>query len=346
MKKIIVLLFVMMVTLSGCAKETNEELIEKFIKSVEESKSYLITGKMEITNGDETFIYNLESSYLQDNFYKVILVNETNNHEQIILRNETGVYVISPALNKSFKFDSIWPDNSSQSYLLGAIVKDIQKDDELEITTTDSGYTVKVKVDYPNNSLLEYQLIYFNENMLPEKIEVYDSNGNINILVNFTEVDLKAGLKESNFLLEDYITEDVCEEKCEENEEDCENSCSVETGTLDTALYPLYIPSNTSLVSTEKISNEYTDRVILTFAGEKNFVLVEEVTTVNSTHEIIPITGNPTLLSDTIGALSTNSMYFTRNNIDYYIVSNDLTSEEMLSIASSVDMITTVSTTK
>lgn len=52
-----------------------------------------------------------------------------NNHEQIILRNKDGVYVVTPSLNKSFKFQSEWPYNNSQVYLLQSIVDDI-KDDE------------------------------------------------------------------------------------------------------------------------------------------------------------------------------------------------------------------------
>jgi len=36
--------------------------------------------------------------------YKVSLTNKANNHEQIILKNNDGVYVLTPSLNKSFKF--------------------------------------------------------------------------------------------------------------------------------------------------------------------------------------------------------------------------------------------------
>lgn len=63
-------------------------------------------------------------------FYKVVLVNQTNNHEQVILKNKEGLYVVTPSLNKSFKFDSVWPENSSQAYLLQNLVTDIKNDNE------------------------------------------------------------------------------------------------------------------------------------------------------------------------------------------------------------------------
>lgn len=52
------------------------------------------------------------------------------------------------------------------------------------------------------------------------------------------------------------------------------------------------------------------------------------------------------MLNDTIAALSTNSMNFTKDNVNYYLVSNDLTTEEMFNIASSVGNVQSVISTK
>jgi len=65
-------------------------------------------------------------------------------------------------------------------------------------------------------------------------------------------------------------------------------------------------------------------------------VIVEEKTTANLEHEVIPIYGEPLMLNDTIAALSSNSMYWTSSDVDYYIVSEDLAVSEMISIASSL----------
>ena len=57
--------------------------------------------------------------------FKVSLINNSTNHEQVILRNDDGVFVLTPSLNKSFKFQSDWPYNNSQIYLLGSIIDDL-----------------------------------------------------------------------------------------------------------------------------------------------------------------------------------------------------------------------------
>ena len=390
MKKIIVLAIGLMLFVTGCGSKSEEDLIAKFEKNVSNSKSYTLKGNMEILSNEETFTYSIEANYLQDDFYKVTLVNQTNNHEQIILKNNDGVYVVTRALNKSFKFQSEWPSNSSQSYILSSLVKDIKSDENKVLEEQDKNYVIKTAVNYPNNSSLTYQKIYFDKDMNLEKVEVYDKEDIVNIKVVFSSIDLKSGLKEEDFLLEDLIdmnaetkedstnnenknnnhedntsnnneTNNTTEENTtnetsnntttNENEnidEECENEeCDTKSSNiLDSIIYPLYIPSETYLSNSEEIDTDEGNRMILTFAGDKNFVLIEEAASVASDFEIIPVYGDPIMLSDTIAAKSANSMYWTSDNVSYYLTSNDLSTEEMVTIAESLGNTKVVSGSK
>ena len=95
MKKLLILGLVSLFLVAGCGKYKVDDAIKDFTNKVENSKSYKLTGTMEINSGEETFTYSLESYFLKDSYYKVILVNQTNNHEQIILKNDEGLYVIT-----------------------------------------------------------------------------------------------------------------------------------------------------------------------------------------------------------------------------------------------------------
>ena len=86
MKKLVILALGLMLFITGCGKETEEDLIAKFEKSITNSKSYILKGNMEILSNEETFTYSIEANYLKDDYYKVTLVNQTNNHEQIIIK--------------------------------------------------------------------------------------------------------------------------------------------------------------------------------------------------------------------------------------------------------------------
>ncbi len=65
-------------------------------------------------------------------------------------------------------------------------------------------------------------------------------------------------------------------------------------------------------------------------------MLVEEASKVNSEFEIIPVYGEPLMLSNSVGAMSANSLTWSTNNVDYYLTSNDLTNSEMLTVAHSL----------
>ena len=78
---------------TGCKKYDEKDLIKDFKKSIEKSKGYNLKGELEIINNEDSYLYDVEVSYKKDNNFKVNLKNKINNHEQIILRNDDGVYV-------------------------------------------------------------------------------------------------------------------------------------------------------------------------------------------------------------------------------------------------------------
>ena len=353
---------------SGCGKTGTENVIKDFTSKVNDSKSYTLKGNMEIYADEETFTYSLEINFLKDYFYKVKMVNQTNNHEQIILRNTDAVYVITPSLNKSFKFQSEWPENSSQAYILSSITTDMNNDAETKVEEVEGNFVIKSKVNYPNNPELSYQKITVDKDNKIKKTEIYDEKDALKMKVTFTSVEYNTNLKEDDFKLEQYIKEDTNtkdtennqtnnqnkneeytdEETCKEQQEctgdDCEtdnapcegDACDEETGAIENILYPLYVPSNTYLSSSDRVETDIGDRIILTFGGEKNFVLVEEKAVMAEEFEIIPVYGDPLIVNDIIGALGANSLTWTKDNISYYLAGNDLTTAELLAIGESV----------
>ena len=326
MKKILLILIAVFF-IGGCGKANKENLVDKFKNDVESAKSYYAESNMELYNNEDVFKYDLKIYYMDDDYFKVKMVNTNNNHEQVILRNDDAVYVITPSLNKSYKFQSEWPYNSSQSYILNSLIKDIEKDKNLEFKTLDNGYSLKVKVDYPNNPDMSYEMINFDKNKNLKSVEVFSKDDILMIKVEYKKIDYKASLKS-----EEFDVDKIVEENCCTVTDDAENTAS-----LDDIIYPLYVPNNTYLKKKEVVSAENGDRAILTFNGDKNFVLIEEAATVSREFETIPVYGEPFLLSNSFGSLTSNSFSWTHNNINYYLTSNDLSSTEILTIASSLN---------
>ena len=322
MKKILFLIGLLLL-FTGCSSNNYDKLINKFNDDVNSSKSYKLNGSLDIMNDEDTFNYNIEVGYKKKDLYKVKLTNTINNHEQVILRNEEAVYVITPSLNKSFKFQSEWPHNSSQAYLLGSILDDLNNTNDKNYEEND--YLVLTSdVNYPNNSDLSYQKIYFDKDYNLKKVEVFNTDNQVRIRVTFNDIDYKANLDDDYFKLETNVDENCCSN---------DKSASK---TINDIIYPLYIPSETYLTTKETIATDDGNRAILTFAGAKDFVLIEEPTVANTEFSTIPIYGDPVMMNGTVGALSGNSLYWSSNNIDYYLAGNDLSKEEILSVANSI----------
>ena len=165
MKKIFLAAFIAIVLcLTGCGTLKDKDIKNSFIKDVEGLKAYYMEGTLKLTNNDDTYEYNVEVNYKKGNKYKVSLKNKANDYEQIILKNDDGVYVITPSLNKSFKFQSDWPNNNSQSYLLDSVANDLKNDSAYKFTQKDKSYVFTTKTNYPNNPKYVKQHITLDKN--------------------------------------------------------------------------------------------------------------------------------------------------------------------------------------
>lgn len=62
-----------------------------------------------------------------------------------MVKNNSGVYVIIPSINKTFKVNSSWPENMSYPYLLQSLSNDIVQDSNLRTTTEGKSTIVELK---------------------------------------------------------------------------------------------------------------------------------------------------------------------------------------------------------
>ena len=102
---------------------------KQLANTMAEMDSYVLIGDMEITKGEDIKSYALEVGYKKQekDLFRVSIVDKELNQEQIILRNDAGVFVVTPSLNQIFKFEGNWPLNSPKPYLLQSIVEIAQK---------------------------------------------------------------------------------------------------------------------------------------------------------------------------------------------------------------------------
>ena len=292
-------------------------VIKKYKNILEKNSYYTMSGQMDIVSNEEMYNYDIKVLYLKPDYYRVSLINKQSNHEQIILKNKNGTFV-----NKSFKFQSDWPYNSSQVYILSSLLKDLESDDNVLYEEVDKKYVLSSTVDYPNNTNLLSQRITFSEELLPEKVSVYDKDGNECITLKISKIDFKNKLKEEDFNIDDIES----------------SSETTTTSGIDEVMYPMYLPVGTKFKSEETIKSDESERVILTFSGDKSFILIEEASLVPDELEVTTTSGELVFYENILGSLNESSLNWSMNGKDYYLIGNNMSNDEILKVASSMNV--------
>ncbi|WP_108671720.1 LolA family protein [Peribacillus acanthi] len=330
MKKLLVVFagLMLLFTLSACGQKSQEEVVKALDEKVAEMKGYKADAKMTLQMGTEPQVYNVEVWHQDPDFYRVNLKNEKKDQSQMILRNQEGVFVLTPALNKSFRFQSEWPKNSSQAYLYESLVKDIIEDKSSTFKSTDKHYVFETKTRYQNNKMLPYQEITINKkDLTPVSVKVMDPDKNTLVTVEFSNVKFDASFEKDAFDMKKNMTGAQLEVQvmAEVKEEDF------------AVKYPVAELKGVTLVDEKEMDTEDGKRFVLTYDGEKSFTLIQEKTEIAQT-TLTPtnVIGEPVDLGYTVGAMTANMITWTYDGVDYTLASQELTPEEMIDVARSV----------
>jgi len=318
-----------MALLSACGGKSQADVTSALNKKVENLEGYKADAKMTIQTGNEPQVYEVSIWHKKPTFYRVELKNANKEHSQIILRNDEGVFVLTPALNKSFRFQSDWPQNSSQAYLYESLVKDVLNDSEATFNNVEENYTFETKTNYQNSKMLPYQEITFNKKKLtPVLVKVMDIDKNALVTVEFSNFEFDPKFDENSFDMEKNMSNAQLDIPTLAQSEDEKFSI----------MYPKeeMLPEGITLTQEQEIQTDNGKRIILTYSGDKTFTLIQERAEVSPVTSSEYISGEPVDLGFTVGALRENSVSWTYQGVDYMLASKDLTQEEMISIARTV----------
>lgn len=330
-KKVFLLLLGLLIALvlAACGEKSQEDVVSSLDEKVQKLTGYKADAKMTLQTGNDPQVYEVEIWHKEPTFYRVNLKNAEKDQSQMILRNEEGVFVLTPALNKSFRFQSDWPENSSQAYLFESLVHDVKEDPEAKFTATKDQYIFETKTNYKNNNMLPMQEITFSKkDLAPVSVKVMDPDRKVLLLVEFSKVEFDASFDKSAFDVEKNMSSATLDE-------------IPVMGEVDKQPLEVLYPSEEALAGVElkeekKIETENGTRVIMTFGGEKTFTLIQERARVAEVATTISLSGEPVDLGFTVGTLTDKSISWTYNGAEFMIASDDLTQEELISVARTV----------
>jgi outer membrane lipoprotein-sorting protein len=334
MRKKLLLIFtglMVIFVLAACGTKSQDDVVKALNSKLDKLSGYKVNAKMTLKMGEDSQVYNVEIWHKDPTYYRVNLKNAAKDQSQMILRNDEGVFVLTPALNKSFRFQSDWPQNSSQAYLYESLIKDILEDKDAKFSATKDYYVFETKTRYQNNKMLPFQEIKLNKNDLsPAVVKVMDPDRTALVTVEFSNTKFNASFDKNDFDMNKNMTRAQLGLPAMAKVKD--NAFTVK--------YPTAQITGTNLKEEKNVKIEDGKRVVLTYDGDKPFTLVQEKLSVKPA-SVTPATstnveGQPVDLGFTIGALTDHSLSWSQDGVDYMIASKKLTKDELIEVAGSV----------
>lgn len=191
---------------AGCGTKNADQVVKELDHVIGKLDSYQGAGKMTLQTGQQAQDYNVEVWYQTPHYYRIALTNEAKDITQIVLRNDEGVFVLTPHLNKMFRFQSDWPENSGQVYLYQSLVQSIVMDNERQFAQEKDAYIFDVAANY-QNAMLARQKIWLNKkDYAPRQVQVSDDNNNVMVSVQFTQFEFGKKFDKDSFDMQRNMT--------------------------------------------------------------------------------------------------------------------------------------------
>lgn len=357
MSWVLAMILCVTVVFAGCGKKDAASVVKGLnnVADTLQSKegSYKGTGKMTLYTGEKPQEYNIEVWYQNPSYYRISLTNAQKDVTQIVLRNDDGVFVLTPSLNKSFRFKSDWPENQGQVYLYQTLVQGILSDNTRQFATDKDSYVFDVAANYHSQSLVRQKIWLSKDNYAPKQVQVSDAEAHVMVEVKFSEFKFDAKFEKDSFdmkrnmtALDDPTLGTVMQ--VDENGNPITADGQQADGSTASApkelgdfgmIVPVYMPEGVETKDTNKMENSANHTVILRYDGTYQYTIME------SRSQDMAVSS---LASGTVVDLGFTSALLTGNDdqktltwmndegIEFRITSGNLPVDEMTKIAVSL----------
>lgn len=342
--------------LSGCGKKDADGVIKDLGKVADKLESakgaYQGAGVMTIHTGSAPQQYQVEVWYQSPSFYRISLTNG-QKITQIVLRNDDGVFVLTPSLNKSFRFKSDWPEKQGQVYLYQTMLGSILSDSTRQFAEDKDSYVFDVAANYHSQSLVRQKIWLAKDNYTPKQVQVSDSEAKVVVDVKFNTFTFDTNLtKESFDTNRNLSTMNQSSEKtmAEVDESglpvattgtgeaqglEAEPAAAQQLGSFG-IIEPEYTPAGVVIKDTQEIPESKDHAVILRYDGVYQYTIMES-RPLDRAVSLAP--GTLIDLGFTVGALTGDeqkTLTWMSDGIEFRITSANLPTPEMVQIAASM----------
>ncbi|WP_018131433.1 DUF4367 domain-containing protein [Effusibacillus pohliae] len=197
---LVVALLVLSLGLAGCGKRTMENVVQDLQGVQKNLKSYQSKAMMVVQQPESTSKYYIETWYQAPNLYRIALGDEKREINQVIVRNEEGIFVVNPQLKKSFRFKGDWTeDHGGHVYLYHAMVDRILKVQDKQFSTKEGAVVFEMPMTPENPLIVRQQIVLDDRKLYPKQMVLLNKDNRAIVTVNYEFFDTGMSFKKDTF---------------------------------------------------------------------------------------------------------------------------------------------------
>lgn len=333
-KKIIIGVLVLAVlVLCGWKLFFSESKVDDQLKDLNTTmEAYHMEGNMEIGEGEELRKFYVMVDYNKNeekDYFRISLTDKDINQEQILLRNDKGVYVLTPVLNQVYTFKGDYPLNSPKPYLYHSFVKALEG--KYDVSNLSDGYLVSYDITYDNEPSWTRQEVKLSKDLKPVWTYVYDKDNQVVVKVLFTKIDFNPSFEKEYFDVDNNMK--IAKDNVPEEH--------VSTSIEDLPLIPAVSSDSSTLKEQTKVDIDGKISYILTYTGSKSYTVFQTLvdSAEGENYQSITVNGKPIETIYGIAYVEGKCLNYLYHDVSYEIYSNDLTVAEMIEVVTNMERV-------
>lgn len=304
--------------LAGCGQPSVTQVVRQLQTVQSQLTSYKSTAMMTVHVQGTVERYFVETWYQSPNQYRIALGNENHEISQIILRNDRGIFILSPGAKKMIRFQGDWAERQGQLYLYNALLARIVAANQPAYSTREKIVSFEMGAESINPLISTQKVELTAGTFAPVQVTLFDKQKQP--LITMTYLTFHQGVSfPANAFSADQMT----------SWQPIELPVSAPVQEF-AIVEPGYVPGTDAVMS----ESETAGVVMVRYDGSAPFTLVEAHPTVSTdlgNGQMLTVEGVPAVLVED-GHVS--QLYWLHDGIEFQLTSR-MAIEKMVQVASS-----------
>ncbi len=306
----------------GCGAPSEKSVASQLETHVQKlnATNYKSVAMMTVQMGDNAESYYVETWYDSPNQYRISLGDANKNIHQIIVHNANGMFVVSPSLAKVFRFNGNWAQNQGHIYLYDQILHQIITAKDVKMSESGGTYAFELNVQPANDIVVKQRIQVDAKSLNPQSVTLLDKDAHAIVTLTYKSFQTNVTFRTDDFNPQALISEPKASKA----------TMAEEGGTfgfIDPDVKELHDSLSTVV---EKSSTD----TLLRYTGNHGFTLEEWRPSPGidgfALASAVDLFGVPAIYT---GEDPAHQLIWLNNGVEFTLTSNNLTLDQMKSIA-------------